>query len=737
MTLSQEDMPFQPNYAGTTNEKELSLKIRDYLNRSSLDFNFKFIDDFCDIADEKNKIYIEVKPDHFAPAQLLHAIASKGIKDAKYLGVADNRVAKLYLPPSFKKILGFATSFDPKLVFAPNQVDKPELNEQAEKLLGEPNKLIKFEFSTSQYLFINTDNMKSVRSMTDKYKIQLDLLVNWLDGVGEVETIKVNRDGWLVNIDQPDIFTNEATFEKKERELTEFGGFRRPKHIAIKPNDVSWFESLRVRHDDLADILHEVDRLLSRKKRREFGVFWTETEIGDMLADEIIKLTKPDYVVEPCVGGGSLIKNIVPRIKGAMNDVSTGHVENCKKIFDGYDWKFTTFDVVNTMTENLIKGWEVPKGKTLLLYTNPPFGTASTNRLVSKKSEMNGKASRNQPIMYPPVLEKYGKGDLFLPIVGRLIEIAKAQKNCYLAFFAPFGLFCGRKRYMNLFTALMKDFRFLKGYVFAGYNFHDINKTLPIALTILKYAPNADSKHLDLSFEFMDKSSESKNLRFKEMPLLKDYWIYDRRDKGILKGELVVQACERFNTPAPKVIHLNPIQGGSEMIPENVKKPLGISGIPDELAYGLWSVSVGLGAFGTSLSDPMFPVYMRGAYVHLPNFNKKGVIEILAYSALHTLIKNYAKDRIGFFGTNRVFRFGGERLTKGVEYLFKLCKDCPVYDGHTIGEAFELIRQSKVDTTKLRKGMKDEVSKRLVQIGYWDYVPIPRVSAPERARLQD
>jgi hypothetical protein len=57
------------------NEKELSQKIRDYLNTTSIDMHFKFIDSFCDIADEKNKVYIEVKPDHFAPAQLLHAIA--------------------------------------------------------------------------------------------------------------------------------------------------------------------------------------------------------------------------------------------------------------------------------------------------------------------------------------------------------------------------------------------------------------------------------------------------------------------------------------------------------------------------------------------------------------------------------------------------------------------------------------------------------------------------------------
>ena len=173
------------------------------------------------------------------------------------------------------------------------------------------------------------------------------------------------------------------------------------------------------------------------------------------------------------------------------------------------------------------------------------------------------------------------------------------------------------------------------------------------------------------------------------------------------------------------------------MIPENVKKPLGISGLPDELVYGLWSLSVGLGAFGTSLSNPIFPVYMRDAYVPLPDFKKKEAIEILAYSALHSLIKNYAEDRIGFFGTNRVFKFGGERLTKGVEHLFTLCKDCPVYDGHTIREVFELIRQSNFDLTKLRKGLIDAVTARLSQIGYWDHVPIPTFSEDlETEKLQ-
>jgi hypothetical protein len=706
-------------------EKELSRKIKNYLNRTSLEFKFKFIDDFCDIIDEKNKIYIEVKPDHFAPAQLLHAIAREGIKDAKYLGVADNKEVKLFSPPDFEKILAFAVSFDPKLVFAPSQVDKPELNEQATTILGEPDKIIKLEFTDEQYFYITQDNVRSVKPMIDKYKIELDRLINWLDGVGETDSIKVNNKGWLVNIDRPDIFTNESADERKKKELTEYGGNRRPKHIAIKQGDIPYFESLRVRHEDLADILHEVDRFLSRKKRREHGVFWTEEEIGDKVADELLKLSNPEYVVEPCVGGGSLIKNIVPHIKGVMNDISKSHIENCRKIFDGYNWKFTTLDVVDTKTATLIKEWEIPADKKLLLYTNPPFGTVATNRLVSKKNEIEGKTSRKQVIIYPHSLEKYGKGDLFLPIVGRFIEISKAHKNTCLAFFAPFGLFCGRQRYIHLLNALLKDFKFLRGYVFAGHNFHDINKTLPVALSIWEYRKNAHTKHLDLSFEFVDKNSAPKNIQFKKMPLLKDGWRYDRRDKDRLRGEVVVQHCESFDTPAPKVIHLNPRQGGSEMIPENVKIPLGIPNVPDELAYGLWGISVALGAFGTSLSNPIFPVYMRGAYVHMPDFHRKEAVEILAFSALHALIKNYAQDRIGFFGTNRVFRFGGERLTRGVGYLFSECKDCPVYDDNTIEQSFELLKHAKIDITPFRKGIIDEVSKRLNKIGYWDYVPIP------------
>jgi hypothetical protein len=720
-------------------ESELSEAITDYLNNTQVSAHFEFIDDFCDIADSQNKVYIEVKTDHLAYAQILHALAKKNISNATALGVADDKEIRFFRPPRFAVIRKFAMKFDPELVFTPSQVDKNDLNEEAKKILGTASRVITLpDLSKSpQYRFITKGNLNAIKSMTDKYRIDLDLLLDWLDGVGEQSSIKVNTHGWIVNTSTVSMFTNETEETKKTTEITEFGGARKPKHLPIKQKDIQWFESLRVRHDDLADILHELDRLIPRKKRRERGVFWTESEIGDRLANELLKLTKPSYVVEPCVGGGSLIKNIAPQVKGAMNDISERHVEGCKKVFDGYGWKATALDVVNTTSELLIKEWEMPTGK-VLLYTNPPFGTSSANRLVSKKDEMRDSVSRQLMITYPPALLKYGKGDLFLPIIGRLIEIAKVHRNCSLAFFSPLGLFCGRERYMKLLTLLLKDFKFVKGYVFVGNYFHDINKIKPVALSIWHYSPNSDTKLSTLNLEFIDKDGDNRLITLKEMTLLKDGWRYRDGSKYVKKktqAPLGVFRCDRFNTPNQRVLALDLKEGsGAELSQDNVRIPLGISGLPDELVYALWSLSVGAKAFGTSLSVALYPIYFDNAYVHLPDFTKKGAIEVLAYAALYSLLDNYAKDRIGFFGANRVFRFGDEHLTRGVQYLLNSCKDCSVYDGHSISEVFELLKSGKCDATKLRKGVISEVAKRLEEIGYWNYVPIPKTEHDEERK---
>jgi hypothetical protein len=320
------------------------------------------------------------------------------------------------------------------------------------------------------------------------------------------------------------------------------------------------------------------------------------------------------------------------------------------------------------------------------------------------------------------------------PAFGKIRSLARKIDPTLV--FSPFGLFCGVKRYVKLFDALMKDFAFVKGHVFGGENFHDINAKKPIALTVFKYAPNACTKHLDLSFEFLNKSGETKSLHFKEMVLLKDGWRYRDGSKYVrVKTEDAISAPrnERFSDPRPKIIAVSLQEGsGAEISPDNLrldKVVLNVPNMPPELVYALWSVSVGMRTFSMSSSDSLHPIYFDNAYVHLPDFTKKKTLEIMAYATLEVLLKNYAEDRIGFFGTNKVFRFGNERLTEGVEYLLKQCKDAPTYNGNTIGDAFELIRDSKIDITELRKSLKEEVSKRLSAIGYWDFIPIPKLDS--------
>ena len=219
------------------------------------------------------------------------------------------------------------------------------------------------------------------------------------------------------------------------------------------------------------------------------------------------------------------------------------------------------------------------------------------------------------------------------------------------------------------------------------------------------------------------------------MLLLKDGWRYRDGSKYVkvkTKDAIDAPRCDLFNVPNVRIIGVGLHEGsGAEISPDNLKIDkvvLHVPGVPSELLYGLWSVSVGNRTFNSSMSTQTHPIYFDNAYVHLPDFNKEATLEILAYAILEVLLKNYAEDRIGFFGTNRVFRFGNERLTKGAAYLIDHCKDAPTYDGNSIGDAFELIRHSVVDVTKLRRSLKEEVGKRLEFIGYWDFIPIPRTT---------
>ena len=696
-------------------EFDLQRKIVKILNKSGFYFKKAKANYFCDLIDKINKIYVEVKPDFFSPAQILYGMAKNKIEDAKYIGLACAFEIRFYIPPSFRAILDFAKSIDPDLKMSPSSITKQLWQKKAFELLGIHDFIYTYKGKLNlddkkKTIFINKDNYEYFRKIFDKYNINPARFLTYIaDIYSKNQEITINNEGKILNKNTGKFFRNS---DNRQQTLNDID-YRPIKNF----RDKTLLEFTRIKPSDIQEILHQIDRLEPIGARRIRGRYFTKGKLGREISD-IVKQLSPQYIIEPYVGSGSLIDSLVGDYTGAMNDINDGFIKILRKQYEGYNWIFTSLNVITTPINELIIKWNIPIDKTILIITNPPFGTASTNKLASKKDEINRGGSRKKKIEYGGLGDKYGRGDLLIPAIAKLIELVKYIKKGYLSFFAPAGVFCGRKRYNKLLNALLKDFEFLEGYIFSGEHFNSISKKKPITFTIWKYNKNINTVHESLEFNY-----EGKNIQLKKLPLLKDFWKYDNR-KNIL-NEIAVQGCDRFNAATPKIFHMNVKKGGSEIIYANIKKAIKLSKIPDELFFGLWSVTVGY----KSITN--FPIYINEAYTHLPNFNMTETFEILAYVIIHIIIseeiKHYCNNKIGFIGTSRIFKFGGKRLTDGAKYLIDTYGYCKIGD-KTIKEVF-LELKNEPDITKInnnyRKIIKKEIENRLEKIGYWDYIPIP------------
>ncbi len=455
---------------------------------------------------------------------------------------------------------------------------------------------------------------------------------------------------------------------------------------------------------------------------RKYGLFFTKESVNQDITNTV-KIVNPNYILEPFSGEGSLIGNLIGHYKGAANDINEKFVERLKEKFGSSKWLFTSKNTIISPIEELINLWKVPSNKIVLILTNPPFGTSSTNVLASKKDEIEDtKKSRQTEIEYNRLNEQFGRGDLVIPAIGKLIEILRYLKSGYLATFSPAGVLLGRKRYEKLLKSLLKDFEFIKGYIYRGQNFDGVSIKKAIAFSVWKYHKNVDTDIDTLIF-----SCDKRDVKLKRMPLLKNGWRYRDGSKYIrekVENPVGVFRCERFNVPNPKTFSINLKEGsGAELAPENVKIDLKIPNLPSELVYGLWSITVGY----LSITD--FPYYINESYTHLPDFTTQETMEILAYSFINELIfeikNSYCGGKIGFSGidVNRTFNFINKRLTEGVIHLITDYGYCPIGED-TISGVFEKLKNNLNFDKTYRRLIKKEIESRLHAIGYWDYLPL-------------
>ncbi len=474
--------------------------------------------------------------------------------------------------------------------------------------------------------------------------------------------------------------------------------------------------------DDYWNVEKNEDIVIPIELRRKKGKFFTKKTISEYTANIIWNIIKPNIIFEPFVGEGSLITPLLKKgIESIVNDIDKMHIDLLKIKYKGLPCSFKSQDFITTPMKELFEDWHLPieEENNFLIYSNPPYGTSSTNRLIMKDIEKKESLARKIEINYYDLSDKYGRGDLVLPSIGKMIEVIKKLGKGNLAFFCPFGIFCERYRYKKLLMQLLKNFKFCYGELFSGENFDDVSKDKPIAFSIWQYHPNINSNHENIKFIW-----NKKELEFKRMILLKDGWRYDTRKP--IRGEIGVQGNDRFNSPVPKIFHLLIEKGGSELIPENVKIPLNIENIPDELFYGLWSITIGNRAI---IKHPLF---IDNAYTHLPNLKKHETYEILAYALIYAIIielkHNYTGGRIGFIGINRRFKFGGDRLTMGAKNLIENYGKCPVGNSN-IKKVYETLKKTdRINhlSNFFRSNIINEIKIRLKNIGYWDYIPLPK-----------
>lgn len=700
-------------------EADLQRKLVKLLNRRGYHFS-KTKSDFCDLIDDINKICIEVKPEKFSPAQILYGLAREGISEIKYIGLACAYELRLYNPPAFPRIIQFAKEIDPDLKRSPSTVSKSEWNEKAFGLLKDHIAIYTYDGKLDlgvKEIFLDEKNLEYYKEILGKYRINPAKFIHFIEDVyAKGQGICVNSEGWLLNENTGEFFENDGktTLYGRDRGYKPIKDFR----------DTALLRATRVRSEDIRSIFHQFDRLETITSRRSKGRYFTKDKISREIAS-IAEELRPDFIIEPYVGGGSLIEPLISNYAGIGNDINEGFIRILdKKYAGGGKWNFTSLDTITTHYGDLIKNWGVPSDVNLLILTNPPFGTVSTNILASKKTEIkDGKESRTKHIEYGTVKKKYGAGDLVIPAIGKMIDFIKAYGRGTLAFFCPAGVFCGRLRYLKLFKALLKDFEFLEGHIFSGENFNTVSTKKAIAFTIWKYCPNNNTRIDSLVF-----THDGEGVKLKALPLLKDGWNYDNRKR--LTEEIAVQHNAIFCNLNPKIFHLTVEKGGSEVVPRNVKIDLKIPNLPSELVYALWSVAIGRRS--TIIDSPKYPHYVAEAYLHLPDFSKKETMEILAYIVITTLFverkNNYCGGRIGFANIGRDFKFGGERLTSGAKHLIDTYGYCPV-GSKTIREIFDELKNERTPTEipvkDYRHEIRKEVMSRLDKIGYWDYIPIP------------
>ena len=528
-------------------ERDLQRKIAKKLSIGDFNFQVGPSNYFCDIFDSYHNIYIEVKPFSIAPSQLLYGAVREFGNGSEYnftpqiFGLANSSEVVFFHVPDYKLLKGFYDSIDSTGKTPPSLVKTIDRDKRALDILGEPFAINDYTQPLDldvPHIFINQKNIFYVMARLEKYNIQVDELISKIADVhinqGQLTILK--KGGIVNNVDGSVVASKP-----------------------IKSQDVNFIQALRITPHDVTVLSEHLDTYKSIAQRRSLGKFFTKPHVSTQVHDIITKYINPEYIVEPYAGTGSLLVPFAGECSAILNDISEHEVEVARLMFEGYDFTCNSIDTLDYSAEELVKKWNLKSSDNALIFSNPPFGTSRTSgSSLHKDSEIS-----NMKIKYRDELLVYGKGDLLLPAIGQMIEVVK-RTGGYLAFFSPFGIMLGRKRYNKLLLELINNFTFLEGIVVSGGDFNEVSRDNPVAFTLWRLG--GSTKHLDLKFDYNNRTME-----LSDELLLKEGWKYN---EGVVIDELSVLRRDTFNNPNPGILTSECNKNGSRVIPDNVKKDI-------------------------------------------------------------------------------------------------------------------------------------------------------------------
>lgn len=635
--------------------------------------------------------------------QILHKIVVTG-KFKEYIYLFDSYMMYVFTLPEKEKVVDFVKKFDSNLS-QPSSKYSGKYIKEALSILGEPLSIISWRNSNLtaneilggiNYIDITEDNIiPLIHETCSKCGIKTHELLFSLSEVNKKHRIMINNVCMSIMVDD-----KEPIILKHNGNLSE--------------SDIFLFTKLRIEnYKILKKIAREVEQHYPKERIIERGAHYTSPRVSKEVAEYDLSL-RPSVIYLPCEGGGAF-----------------ANAEQATLI--------TNNDIIKMNPEELL-----PPGDNLVTDLNPGFYNKKGKKLPRKMF-----LKKNIPVY----LHKYGTDCQYMPLVGNIIEaykVDKTDREKHLNFFAPAGLILGKKGHQKMLNELLNNYTFERANISRGSEFtstiarkrNTVTEWFAISRTCWRYGGSTKLEDIEIYSD-----GEKEPLRFKIRPILTDY--YDFYSTDFVLKEI---AMGTGNTPdsmfGGKVIKEIVIPDKNKGIKGNTSWACDVSlkrvkkmipeleniGIATELACMLINTGISASNMSALIDYHLIPIAFCNADTIVPDFRLKESIEILSIFALALFIKKTcASGRVGFVGPEKEMRCGTSgRLNDGIRNLFRITGDVVIGE-KTIDEILidvqNDVKSGNRDSKKykkLRKLLKNEAHKRLLKIGYWDSLPMPK-----------